>query len=279
MGYVMWVFVTVLLVIVGVAIFMPVRGLRALVARAMGVPDELIPEALGETNSSVVSFDDEKITHLRRSDGYLASVRWDALSEIYVRLTDTGPNEDDAFLMLVDENDAGCSILMTTEGVSELLDRASYLHWFSMMALDAAVEAIQTRQLGVRKFLLWSAVRDGVPISTGFSYPSSSGQIECDDEKLKFTSATQDELVIPWVEFSSLQIVLDATSYCFRFEGAGHEFSVSALTEGLGEFLVKVKDIARLQPVEGAQALAAQAVRACSLKRTVFTLFEAGSAA
>jgi hypothetical protein len=164
----MWVFVTVLLVIVGIAVFMPVRGLRALAARAMGVPDELIPEALGETNSSVVSFDDEKITHLRRSDGYLASVRWDALSEIYVRLTDTGPNEDDAFLMLVDENDAGCSILMTTEGVSELLDRASYLHWFSMMALDAAVVAIQTRQLGVRKFLLWSAVRDGVPIPMGF---------------------------------------------------------------------------------------------------------------
>jgi hypothetical protein len=274
----MWIFLTVL-VAIGVAIFLPMRGLRALAARAMGVPDELIPEALGETNSCVVSFDDEKISHLRKSDGNLVSVRWDALSEIYVRLTDTGPNEDDAFLMLVDENDAGCSILMTTEGVNALLDRASYLHWFSSRALDAALEAIQARQLGVRKFLLWSAVRDGVAIPMGFLQPSSSGRIECDDAKLKFTSTTQDELVIPWSEFSKLQIVLDATTYYFRFAGAGHEFSASVLTEGLGAFLEKVKDIARFQSVEGEQALATEAIRACSLKRPVFTLIEAVSAA
>lgn len=275
----MWMYVAVLLVAIGVAVFFPIRRLRALAARSMGVPDELIAEALGETNSCVVSFDDEKISHLRRSDGNLVSVRWDALAEIYVRLTDTGPNEDDAFLMLVDENEAGCSILMTTEGVSELLDRVSDLHWFSSRALEAALEAIQTRQLGVRKFLLWSAVRDGVAIPMGFSQPASSGLIECDDEKLTFKSTTQDELVIPWSEFSKLQIVLDATSYYFRFEGAGREFSVSVLTEGLGALLEKVKGIARLQSVEGEQALAAEAVRACSLKRTVFTLIEAASPA
>jgi hypothetical protein len=201
-------------------------------------------------------------------------VRWDALSEIYVRLTDTGPNEDDAFLMLVDKNDAGCSILITTEGVSELLGKASTLHWFSERALDAALAAVKARQLGVRKFLLWSAQRDGVAIPMGFSNPSSSGLIECDNERLKFTSGPQAEVVIPWGDFSKLQMVLEPTGYYFKFVGAGHEFSASILTDGLGEFLNKAKDVPQLQYVKGEQERASEAVRACCLRRTVFTLIE-----
>ena len=254
------------------------RVMVYLFLRMKGVPKELIPEALGDQNSGVISFDEDQVTFLRKSTGDSVSMRWDALSEIYVRITDTGPNEDDAFLMLVDKKEMGLSLLIPTEGMDALLDKAQSLHWFSTADLDDALEAIKNRQLGIRKFLLWSAERNGVSIPPGFVDHTPSGRLTCDDQKISFQHDPREPaVVIPWEEFSTLQIILSPTRYQLRMTGAGGtEFNLpSLLTEGVEEFLARSKEIPRLKHLKDEEQKAVQAIRACDLQRLQFTLIQA----
>jgi hypothetical protein len=152
----MWIYIAAIVLII-IVFTIPNRWFGLLGAKINGVPKELVSDALGETNSCEVTFDKEKITQLRKADGRFETVRWDALKEIYVRLTDTGPHEDDAYFMFIDNDEKGCSILTSTTGMHELLSEAAMLEGFDADQFQLAVDAIKARQLGVRKFLLWSA--------------------------------------------------------------------------------------------------------------------------
>jgi hypothetical protein len=265
----MWIFLSIVLVIAVFAI--PNRWFGLLGAKINGVPKELISDALGETNSCEVSFDDEKVTHLRKADGYVESVRWNALKEIYVRLTDTGPCEDDAYLMLIDRDDKGCSILISTQGLGDLLDHAKSLYWYSNTQFELAIEAIKARQLGVRKFLLWSAQRDRIDIAHGFSSAISVDTLSCDDIKIVCQRPSAPLLEIAWKDLSKLQIILDAQGYHFSLISAKHTFNTSVLTEGLLEVVEKIQDLPGFNAVENNEANLA--IRACSLVRREFTLY------
>ena len=255
-------------------IFVPGRWLRRAAAKAMGVPPELQAEAMGDANTVTVNSNDDGIEGLRQSNGDRFSVRWDALAKIAIQLTDTGPHEDDAYVVLSDKNDQQWQILIGSQGLSQALEKASDLPWFSQPQLDAAVAAIQARKLSTRDFLLWANVRDGMAIAATFA-PPSSGVISLDDEALHYQGIDQPAITIAWCDFVALQVILQPTGYRFQFKGRQQEFSVSVLTEGLSAALVHAKALLGFEHSREQEALAAAAIRACDLRQTVFTVVQA----
>ena len=69
--------------------------------------------------------------------------------------------------------------------------KARDLPWFSQPQLNAAIAAIQSRQLSQRDLLLWADVRDGVAIPASFTPLASSGLMTLDDEALRCQGMAQ----------------------------------------------------------------------------------------
>lgn len=265
------------LLVIGVVILafsIPSRWFGLLGAKLTGVPKELVSDAIGETNSCIVSFDDEKITHLRRSNGYTETVQWRELAEIYIRITDTGPNEDDAYFMFVKADGTGCSILTSTEGAVDVLNKATALHWFSDRELRAGLEAIKHRQLGTRKFLLWASQRDGVAIPAVFPDVRPDDSLHFDDESITISGVSRQGATLPWRSLQTVKAVLGPRGYSFTLSGAGQSLVAPVTTNGLAEFVGKIHSLPGFS--EAASEAMANAVRACNLSQTEFTLYRAG---
>ena len=69
--------------------------------------------------------------------------------------------------------------------------KARDLPWFSQPQLNAAIAAIQSRQLSQRDLLLWADIRDGVAIPDSFTPLASSGLMTLDDEALRCQGMAQ----------------------------------------------------------------------------------------
>lgn len=102
-------------------IFLPSRWLRRAAVKAAGVPAELQAEAMADSNTVTVNSDDDGIHSLRQSNGDCFSMRWNVLgtlARIEIQLADTGPNEDDAYVVLSDKNGQQWQILIGSQGLS-----------------------------------------------------------------------------------------------------------------------------------------------------------------
>lgn len=255
--------------------FMPTRWIRAATARAMGTPKAQIPEALGEINTGQIAFDQACITYTRQSTGVSHQLRWDELAEISIHLTDTGPHEDDAYLVLADKHGAELRVVMGTEGVYSLLEESSTMHWFSVAQLDAAAAAIKGRSLRVSRFVLWSSTRDGLSIPAGLPRAVDPGSVTCDEHSLTYLRTPHKPLNLRWVELSALHMALTPSGYQLDFITPTQTISIPPAAEGLYEAIGIAKALPHLSHQSDQEALAVEHIRQCDLSTQRFTVLTA----
>ena len=264
----------VLLLVVGVLV-MPDRWIMVLMARIRGIPKHMIPEFIGDADACVVSFDDERITQLRRSNGEKESVRWDELAEMHVSLNNMELIGGGAFLVLVTQGGKTCSMRLKTDGVRELTERAASLPWFSThQLLDALNAATDAQGKDGSKFLLWSQRRNGVAIPARLLGEPEPATLVCDDEFIRFESGSR-QAAIRWAELTEVQMVLGPLGHDCRVLGTRGEFSFPMTAKGVDVFFERTDALPTLESLGEEWARSLEAIHGCNLVTTVFTLVRA----